>query len=1058
MPFTLTDDEVLELTENPDSMIGRIGVIKYNTLKSQDPDYFQKIANSSYLSRRYNKNIEDVLDSYEAFSEGAGYSGIASEDAISITNEIKRAKEQRQTELTAKTFSEGMQGAAQVGKGQLSQNLTMMGLTDPIFTSMIEGEMGLIDDMQARLEQTDPGPFRDRIESKLERSKNLVAGSVLMRSKEIKNFMDAQERIESAVLSKGFKEFQETGDIPTGVGPFSEFLSGLLVSQTVAQAPTILKTAASGPGAPITVFSESLQQERIAEMIAHLQEKGIDFNSEESLRNALNNEDLMNSASSRGFRKGFPIAVFSALSAGIGRPSGSLIRSVGKEVGTQAGLDVLGEVSGQFLATGDVDPSDVFVEVLAGTSQNVAEGAAKISSSLLSSRFKDLASTPDGKPMTAEDWATKSEAIEEIGAIQALETQYEKDLIQSAMDGDEFAQQQAAELVQEINESNMPIKEQETIALKKEEIQQIRQDLGLEDLPTPQRIGFERVLSEAKRKNLDQDADFLAAETIKNPRVLTPEEQAGLTLREAKLKNDYQSAINESSELAEQGNQESSMKALEKSESILAQMDVISKAADLAGTEAGRALSARKIRLSLEDYSLASLVTRAQAFKGGQLTPDERKFFSNLSDRIKDLEAEIAKLETELNTLTDEMAPDALKTKILEKRIQEQQAKRDARRGINEFRAKTAMEKILDVATLPRSLLATADMSATLRQGLLLSVSRPTTAAKAFTEAFKAFFSQHKADEIDLTIKLDPRQVVRDRAGLYLTPMDRIDFAAREETFASTLAERIPVAKHLILASERHMVATLNMLRSASFDQFAEQNPDASIEDLRAWADYVNKASGRGNLGRAAGAAQAASIVFFAPRFAISRFQAPLTLVSNVKNPTVRNAIAKDFAAFLGLGGTALVLASLRGMDVGTDPEDSDFGKIIWKDTRIDIWGSFQQPARLAMQPILAGKQNFVEGETDIDLISAFMQFVSYKMSPTVTIPAQLLTGEDMVGEDRTALQTLGDSATPLIVQETIDTYSQEQSPAAAAGAFGAAFFGIGVSSFEKEDDKSFKF
>lgn len=458
MAFNFTDDEVLELSENPDALAAKIGEVRYNYIRGNDPDMIPKLSNVSYWSRKYDRDFDEIMNNYEAFSKGIGLSGIPKDDNQNIIGEINRSREIKET-VDPVSFSEGLGGAVQVGKGQLAQNMTMIGISDPSTQTLVSDKVRQIkeqEDLAQIVGETDPEQA-EAIRFGIQRDQRLLAGLVSSNARSIKDFVSAQEDIDSAVLSKGFREFQEEGKIPTGVKGFSQFLSGLLVSQTVAQAPTIAKTLVSGPAAPAVVFQETLNTERANEMIAHLKENKVDFNDEESLRAALNNESLMKDAQSRGMRKAFPVALFAMLSAGYVPGGKSLMGKLVKEGSSQAALDALGESFGQLSATGEVNLQDVFVEVLAGTTQSAAEAGAKLTSSLVSKNFKEVASTSDGTPNSPEDWRLLSESVDEIEILQKLETQYEKDLIQSALEGDKGAQDQATNLIQQIEDGDIVI-------------------------------------------------------------------------------------------------------------------------------------------------------------------------------------------------------------------------------------------------------------------------------------------------------------------------------------------------------------------------------------------------------------------------------------------------------------------------------------------------------------------------------------------------------------------------------------------------------------------------
>lgn len=427
-----------------------------------------------------------------------------------------------------------------------------------------------------------------------------------------------------------------------------------------------------------------------------------------------------------------------------------------------------------------------------------------------------------------------------------------------------------------------------------------------------------------------------------------------------------------------------------------------------------------------------------------------------LKQKVREL-ASLMRNEDAIHDLEEQMRTGDYKISAPEKRvvqnaqlqealIKRQQLQREVKHQIEALKPKTALDRVVDVATLPRSILATADMSATLRQALFLSARRPFVAAKTFGQAVRAFFSQNKADAIDLAIRRHPNQIERQKAGLYLSNLDHTP-ATREEDFASNLATRIPLFGHVVNASERNMVTTLNLIRTATFDQFIHDHPEATPEQRKAYAAYVNAASGRGDLGRFNQASKNLSAIFFAPRYAVSRFQLLYSPFKNVRDPLVRNEIAKDFLAFATTGVTVLGLAAMAGAKVGLDPEKPDFGKIVIGNTHIDIWGGLQQPVRLIMQPILAGldRVGLHHSEKPINLLDVGGRYLAYKLAPSVTIPYSLLSGKNVIGEDQTITQTLVGSISPLIAQDAYSLFDENESKTLAAAATAATFFGMGV-------------
>ena len=359
------------------------------------------------------------------------------------------------------------------------------------------------------------------------------------------------------------------------------------------------------------------------------------------------------------------------------------------------------------------------------------------------------------------------------------------------------------------------------------------------------------------------------------------------------------------------------------------------------------------------------------------------------------------------------------------------------------------------IAAIPgntfRALKATADMSYTLRQGLVLSVRRPKSAAKAFGKAFQATFSKNKADKIDNIIRTHPDYYLAEKSKLFLPDLQGHKMSAREESFFNNLLEKgkyNPI-RPIVQASERNMITGLNVLRFEAFKQFLDAYPNATPKEMTAWADAVNVFSGRGNLGKAASIANELGVVFFAPRFALSRIQTPGMFFKYIKEPRVRWEIAKDMAAFGGFAVTTLALAKASGLNVGTDPKSADFGKIVFGNTRVDIFAGMQQ----FMRPLVASAYGVAEkigtGKTDVDPLELATRFIQYKLSPQITIPQSLIVGKSLVGEKMTPSDVALRSVIPLVYEDISDAY-KDRGLGLAVGTGVGGFLGLNINTYEK--------
>ena len=429
-------------------------------------------------------------------------------------------------------------------------------------------------------------------------------------------------------------------------------------------------------------------------------------------------------------------------------------------------------------------------------------------------------------------------------------------------------------------------------------------------------------------------------------------------------------------------------------------------------------------------------------------------------DKLAEVKSELARLEEQRKTGDFEVKPKTEATKLspeLErKQIELLMVRRELRTAINQV-APTGVRGFIDksVNTL-RTAKATADISATFRQGLVENVNQglkhPVRTLRKNAQAIKAMFSEFTAEQIDNEIRTSPTYYQMQKAKLQLSDMDG-KLSKQEEYFASNWLEKVPVVKAIVRASDRHMTTLLNSLRSAAFDDFLAKYPNATDAQLASWADYINKNTGKGNLGSMAQAANELSLAFFAPKFAVSRIQTPLALFKNLKDPILRKEIALSYARVIGVGLTAIGIAKLAGAKTSSDPDSADFGKIRYGDTRVDIWGGFQQPARL-LSRIAIGVYDRVSGKEKVENpLELITQFATYKMGPGTSLPLELYRGKTIMGEPVTLTETAAAAVTPMVLADFYDAWKdQEAASAIVSGAMSAT--GIGVSTYTDKKNR----
>jgi len=258
-----------------------------------------------------------------------------------------------------------------------------------------------------------------------------------------------------------------------------------------------------------------------------------------------------------------------------------------------------------------------------------------------------------------------------------------------------------------------------------------------------------------------------------------------------------------------------------------------------------------------------------------------------------------------------------------------------------------------EAINFPRTIMSSMDMSAPLRQGIGL-IHKPEF-WKSFIPMFKAWGSEEAFNQVQQSIADKPLFKQRpgpggktlpsfaQDAGLKLTDLHSI--STREESMMSSIAEKVPGVR----PSNRAYVAFLNKLRADTFESLIDQGKvfgadgTTNIPLARELANFINNASGRGNLGKLETSAKALSTVFFSPRLIASRVQMLNPQNYVMGNPMVRKEYLKSLFAIAAAGNMVTQLGRLAGGTVEPDMASADFGKLKVGNTRLDPYAGFQQ-------------------------------------------------------------------------------------------------------------------
>lgn len=368
----------------------------------------------------------------------------------------------------------------------------------------------------------------------------------------------------------------------------------------------------------------------------------------------------------------------------------------------------------------------------------------------------------------------------------------------------------------------------------------------------------------------------------------------------------------------------------------------------------------------------------------------------------------------------------------------------------------------LQLWNTPRTLMASFDMSAPFRQGLVAGARHPVIFAKNFKPMVRAWGSEDVARGImdDIAERANfPRY---QKAKLALTDAAG-DTALREEQFPPGLLDKAPGVKH----SARAYSAFLDKMRVDIFDRMIDlaesqgKNAD-DAEFLDALGRYINAATGRGKLPSktAEKAAPFLNSFLFSPRLMASRIAVlnPAYYVNLYRqSPFVaKQAAMASVNTLAGVSAMLYLASNIPGVKVGVNPLSADFGKIRVGNTRIDVAGGFQQYlvlyTRLAMGKSVSsstGKtQNLKGGYGDSSRGDVLWRFVQGKFAPSAGMIRDALEGQTFIGEPLTPQGMAYNNLTPLNVQGGIELYNTEGSIPAAIGGGLLSSIGFGVNSY----------
>lgn len=215
-----------------------------------------------------------------------------------------------------------------------------------------------------------------------------------------------------------------------------------------------------------------------------------------------------------------------------------------------------------------------------------------------------------------------------------------------------------------------------SMRLVQESIAEFRKEfpeMGLEELPAPDREEVaswveQAVTQNAKGRSRVDDAGAIATAVLVRPHQLDKVEQAALVIATAKTRKAYMDALSDVAAAA--NNPDDLAKAQKRRAAAVETYDLLTKAANIGGTEWGRAGAARRwIAVDLERFDMVSMVERIEAEKGkGTIAPEVLAEIKENTDELKQVEEEAGKIAAEQRKEDDKQAEEDVKTFVAEAR------------------------------------------------------------------------------------------------------------------------------------------------------------------------------------------------------------------------------------------------------------------------------------------------------------------------------------------------------------------------------------------------------
>ena len=444
------------------------------------------------------------------------------------------------------------------------------------------------------------------------------------------------------------------------------------------------------------------------------------------------------------------------------------------------------------------------------------------------------------------------------------------------------------------------------------------------------------------------------------------------------------------------------------------------------------------------------------------------------------------------------------------------------------------------IFNLSRLTMLTGDLSAIANQGLLLGGE--FTKRRGWTNLANSVVGTITKGQFDNQMGNIYRDsdfaYLSNKTGIYIGDIDG-GLTTREESFIAnifnsneefkTLAKKVPALKpfmavggklfdgkysparvptYVIKASQRFHTLYLNKMRYSALKDFNTQLVESGISDgareqhLRRYADFLNKATGRGSFGKKADQwMPELNAILLAPRWMASRVQVPISVLSSIGtdvqtayrtrnlsgetkytaasikankvDPSVKlqkhydfqvtKQISEDLVRSAAMFAGITTLLGFAGFKIHTDWRKGNFGQHEKGRVNIDLTAGMGSIYRFIFRSgyALATTESVSASGAKFPAVPGefLSNFIRAKLSPMGSQAYTLATGREFTGAEVGAAERFVpgnmnvDNYVPLFAQTIYDAATQLNSSTSTAAIGAAAFAGTNISVYPDKED-----